>query len=163
MRRPGATLEGLGAILALSVGASAVAGCVGSIDDPEPFFTEAAAPDCAASDIPQLLERRCATEGCHDSTDRASGLVLEGSGLAASLVGRASDADGDCADRLLIDPDDPTESLLAEKVSTAPTCGSRMPLAGSFLSRGERSCLADWIAAAARSGAAPRPDAGSGE
>lgn len=137
-------------------------GCVGSIDDPEPFFTEAAAPDCTASDVPLILERRCATAGCHDSTDQASNLVLEASGLEAALVGVAADPDGACADRMLIDPASPTESLLAEKVGTSPTCGGRMPLAGSFLSRGERSCLADWIASAART-AGPPGDAGAGE
>lgn len=137
-------------------------GCVGSIDDPEPFFTEAAAPDCTASDVPLILERRCATAGCHDSADQASNLVLEASGLEAALVGIPADPDGACADRMLIDPSAPGESLLAEKVGTSPTCGGRMPLAGSFLSRGERSCLADWIASAARSGGPPG-DAGAGE
>ena len=137
-------------------------GCVGSIDDPEPFFTEAAAPDCTASDIPLILERRCATAGCHDSTDQASDLVLEARGLEPGLVGVMADPDGACAERMLIDPSDPAGSLLAEKVGTSPTCGGRMPLAGSFLSRGERSCLADWIAGAART-AGPPQDAGAGE
>lgn len=148
------------ASIGLSVGLS---GCVGAIDDPEPFFAEVAAGDCTPADVPRLLERRCATEGCHDETDRASGLVLEVPGLEEAIVGQSSDEGGECAGQLYVDPTSPEQSLLIDKVSSSPRCGGRMPLAGSFLSRSERRCLEAWVAEIAARGAASPMDAGADE
>jgi hypothetical protein len=143
---------------ALAIAASLLVGCVGSIDDAEPYFAAAASGTCAAEDAPSILASSCGGEGCHGPSEPAVGLDLVSSGLAGRLVGVTASADGECAERPLIDPAEPGASLLGAKTSTAPPCGSRMPLAGSFLSRAEQACLEEWIAAQAAAGT---PDAGA--
>ncbi|HJL20005.1 MAG TPA: hypothetical protein RMH99_30350 [Sandaracinaceae bacterium LLY-WYZ-13_1] len=138
--------------------AALLGGCVGSIDDAEPFFAAAASGTCTADDAPSILASSCGGEGCHGPSESAVGLDLVSSGLAGRLVGVSGSADGECNDHVLIDPDDPAASLLSAKTSTAPPCGSRMPLAGAFLSRAEQACLEDWVRMQAMAGG---PDGGT--
>jgi len=73
----------------------------------------------------------------------ASDLDLISPGVAGRVVGK--EAKG-CSGTLA-DPDNPSGSLLYEKLLEHPSCGARMPLSHSPLSNEEIECVKEWIEA----------------
>jgi len=45
----------------------------------------------------------------------------------------------------LIDPDNPSASILVQKVTPTKPCGAQMPLTGDKLTDDQISCLQEWI------------------
>jgi hypothetical protein len=119
-----------------------LAGCPGSLEDPERF---ALADGSACLDVPTtLLGAKCATgAGCHVAEAPGGDLDLVSPGLAARLVDVP--ASSTCGGTLLVDSSDPEASLLYQKVLDSAPCGSRMPLGGAPLVDVERACLLEWI------------------
>ena len=79
---------------------------------------------------------------CHGEQGTPPDLVS--AGFADELVDTSSSSLA-CADRLLIDPNDPGASYLIEKLGPNPTCGVRMPYNGSPLSDDEIACIEAWV------------------
>jgi hypothetical protein len=86
----------------------------------------------------------------------AMGTGAGASGVTCGSLGvnAASDAGGDASVLLRVVPDDPTDSLLFEKVNsklqgTNPPCGSGMPLTGAPLTAPQVGLIQAWIAAGA--------------
>jgi hypothetical protein len=124
--------------------------CPGSLEDPERFDTPITpGVGDAGSSSPSalscgnvesdLLAKRCATAGCHDSTSSAAGLDL-GAGSRERLTGKA--ASGGAG--VLIAPNDAAASILYQKVTASPPFGGRMPF-GAPLEESEMDCLRRWI------------------
>ncbi len=119
--------------------------------------SEAAAPPAEAAagcaDVPALLAHSCATAGCHDATTQAQALDLASPDVAARLVDvPATEGAG-----LLIDPANPTASVLYTKLLAMPPFGARMPT-GTPLDAASTQCVLAWVTAQA--GSAPIGDAG---
>jgi len=109
-----------------------------------------------------LLVPRCARAGCHVPEDPASGVDYLSGGLEERLVGRPSFG---CADRFLIDPSEPAESYLLERLSASPQCDGMavpaMPLDGRDpLNDHELHCLTLWVQSLAGGPAPTARDAG---
>jgi hypothetical protein len=51
--------------------------------------------------------------------------------------------DGACSDQLLIDEEEPAQSVIYLRV-TGATCGVKMPLGGS-LTASEQACVLSWV------------------
>jgi hypothetical protein len=83
--------------------------------------------------------------GCHQpSSKRTSGIDATGFDVSTwSSFRRGGNSSKDTA----VVPGDPCESLVVQKVSTAPPTGSRMPSDGPpYLTPKEIALLSDWIA-----------------
>jgi hypothetical protein len=90
---------------------------------------------------------------CHSmpASDTSNGNLRMGSDMAAAyaaLVGKASTS-SQCKGKALVVPRQPEMSLLLQKVSANPPCGSRMPIGGTPLSAAQIGMIRSWIAAGA--------------
>lgn len=89
---------------------------------------------------------RCGSAGCHGAT--GIGNFGVGADEAESYVGEEpSLTSADCG--LMIDPDDPSASLLLTKTTgdfpSGASCGGIMPLGGGALSATETDCIESWL------------------
>jgi hypothetical protein len=141
MRRDG--MAGcVGALLALV----ALAGCPGTLDDPERFVSDDAAVDAGGDgpsstvDVPHIFAATCADAGCHSSTDKAQGLDLQSDDMVARLLGVPARGGG-----LLIDPASPTHSVLYAKLTSNPPFGVRMPLGKPALDDTTLTSILSWV------------------
>jgi hypothetical protein len=96
------------------------------------------APSC---DFKALVQMKCATSFCHDSTTHSQNLDLSKDDLGTELKDRKGTRA--CSDYNMIDSTDATQSLLYVKV-TDKACGTRMPLGGN-LTEDEQKCILSWI------------------
>ena len=134
--------------------------CPGTLDDdlalllgdvgPRPDATaqtEDAGPDCDYV-VPEILSATtgtgCAVPGCHGMTNPRNGLDLESPDLVGRLSGAMASAAGACAGEVLIDPANPSQSLLFTKVAPNPSCGDRMPF-GLPLDDADIACVLSYI------------------
>lgn len=137
LRAVGLGAVGLGAV-GLALGVVGLAGCPGSLENPEAFGD--ASTVCDAPNT--ILGPRCATSNCHDAEDPISNLDLTPD---AGLVARLSGVAGvDCAGTLL-DTASPESSLILTKCQADNTCAARMPITGAKLTADEEQCLLEWI------------------
>ena len=115
------------------------AGCAGELEDPERFT------DCPPGFVEQMFANRCGGE-CHASEEPEAGLDLVSAGVPERLINGASQTPM-CDGRMLIAPEaaDSSEHLLIDKLSEAPSCGSRMPLVGEPLTGEEIECVRRWV------------------
>jgi hypothetical protein len=124
-------------------------GCAGDLKDPERFAfvlerdagPDACVPPPATDCLTALFKARCNTSACHGPG--APQVDLVSSGVEARLIGQPSSDTGMCSGRTLVATDG-SASLLADKVSNPPPCGSQMPL-GGMLTDDEATCLNAWV------------------
>jgi len=158
-------------LLVLAVAALVLSGCPGTLEDKERFLVdaghaghtgsdggsaatggEAAAAGKTNSDldagpcgdvVTRIFVPSCGGTGCHDAKGPQQDLDLVSPGVAARVVG----VPGIGCTATLADPSDPEASLLYQKLSPTPPCGSPMPLARPALSDEDVACVLAWIAA----------------
>ncbi|MBM4364029.1 MAG: hypothetical protein FJ104_15220, partial [Deltaproteobacteria bacterium] len=95
------------------------------------------------------LTSSCAGRFCHAAETPAADLDLASPGVEARLVGVGSS----CGGIPLIDPANPAESFLLQKLTAIePACGVPMPLGGELPPDSVR-CLEQWVYAVAAGGA----------
>ncbi|MCB9596493.1 MAG: hypothetical protein H6719_27465 [Sandaracinaceae bacterium] len=105
---------------------------------------------------PRIIERSCAFSDCHDAATAAGALDMSTSAvaLAALRSGARGRLCGDSgAQRVVpgepIDDENPAQSLLILKLrGSGPAgrvCGSRMPMAGNYLSEARVEAIETWI------------------
>jgi hypothetical protein len=139
-------------------------GCAGKLRDPDRFdflipdASEDSDADTADSSTPAstaapaclvtIFQNSCGTTTCHAAG--ALQIDLLSPNVAQRLIGKPSAATGVCANRVLVATDGGA-SLLVDKVSASPPCGSPMPLGGTALSTDQRSCLTSWVQSVAGS------------
>lgn len=136
----GRAAPGVAALLVcgLSLGLLGLAGCPGSLENPEAFDDASTVCDAPST----ILGPRCATSNCHDAEDPISNLDLTPD---AGLVARLSGVAGvDCAGTL-VDTSSPESSLILTKCQAENTCAARMPITGAKLTADEEQCLLEWI------------------
>ena len=71
---------------------------------------------------------------------KSQNLDLQSPGVAARLVGVAASGGG-----LLIDPTDPSQSVVYTKLTATPPFGSRMPLGMVPLDDAMLACVLSWV------------------
>jgi hypothetical protein len=164
LRLPSRSLSRLGTGWAfiIAAGAAAVA-CPGSLHDPSIHF-----PEC---DVPAVLDRHCSGSICHSSADVSPNVVapdLTSSGAGQLLLDKPATYDRvkdelNCPDppELLVDTQNPEQSLLLKKLEGSHACGDRMPLTGTALANDELECLVEWVMGLA-AGAQPPTDVEAG-
>jgi hypothetical protein len=136
-------------------------GCAGDLRDPKRFdflirdagpkpgndSGAAQASDAGAGAIPacatDLFKAKCGLSGCHGADQAQVDLVS--AGVEGRLIDQPSSEMAACKGRTFVTTDG-TPSLLLDKVSSQPPCGTKMPLGGS-LTAGELSCMTDWVTA----------------
>ena len=116
----------------------ALAGCPGSLEDPQRFADQFGG---GCPDVPALFQSSCASAGCHSTSDLAGSLDL----ASPMVFGRLSGKMAAGGPGLLIDPDQPEASVLYSKLTAAPPFGSRMPLAAEALDDATVACVLAWI------------------
>ena len=100
-----------------------VAGCQGSLSDPN-AFTDGGT---VSKDVETVFEVSCATLGCHNDVTPASGLDLLSPGVDSRVVDVNAMGIG-CQSRILVVAGDPNSSYLLDKVlGTIGICDSQMP------------------------------------
>ncbi len=112
-------------------GGGASAGAAGSAGSP---------PSC---DGFAILATNCGTSGCH-----GEGSNLEDFAASEAAAREFIDQPGTLAcsgQGLVIDSEEPSESLMIRKLADDAPCGQRMPVSGTPLSRAEVECIEDWI------------------
>jgi hypothetical protein len=156
----------------LVLGVLLLVGCPGTLDDKQRFLVDAGAgkagvadgatgggDDAAPSDagtnhdagdtgpcgdvVARIFVPSCGGTGCHGPTGAQQDLDLVSPGVAARVVG----VSGIGCTAILADPADPDGSLIYQKLSPTPPCGSPMPLARPALSDEDVACVRAWIAA----------------
>jgi len=101
-------------------------------------------PSDACGDVPtRILVPSCGGTGCHSALAPQQELDLVSPGVAARLVGTP----GKQCLQLLVDPQNPEQSLMYQKLLPKPACGAQMPLARPALSSADVACVLAWIAA----------------
>jgi hypothetical protein len=128
--------------------ALAATGCPGELEDPDRF-------GCSLDVEQDIFVGSCGSSSCHGASVPAGGLDLVAAGVAARLVGKPPTCEkcspSQCDGKLLIDPKNPDQSYLLEKVHVSnPACGARMPV-GAKLSSEQLACLEKWVSKLAAS------------
>ncbi len=103
-------------------------------------------PQCDLQAVFAHDDNRCTNQGCH-GLQPAAGLDLRPTDLGPSLVGMPS-ATTACADRLLIDPEQPERSLLLTQLrpdTVADGCGVIMPLGSEGVGEDDFACIESWV------------------
>ncbi len=122
------------------LGVGLLVGCAPGLDDPDAFLVE----DCP-EDVPALLRRSCGLSNCHAAYESTYGLDLQSGNVAERLVGIEASS---CSGHALIDPQNPSQSFLLERLSEEPDCDGmmvgRMPQGGS-LTPEQIACVAAWV------------------
>jgi hypothetical protein len=118
---------------------AALPGCPGSLEDPGRF----AAQFGTCPDIPMFFADTCTASGCHSATKPAGGLDLTSG--SDDLFTRLSGKKAMGGTGLLVDPGEPSSSVIYEKLTDAPPFGSRMPLTGAPLDPTTVDCVLTWI------------------
>jgi len=131
----------------------ALFGCAGSLDHPERFANLGQGPDAGPVNPPSdggcdpvvdIFPVGCSTSACHSAQSQQANLDLESPGLPARLVGKTAHG----GPGLLIDPQNPAQSVLLLKVTSNPPFQFQMPLGAPPLSPDEMACLQAWVQAA---------------
>lgn len=153
------------------VGAFVLGGCPGTLEDKQRFLAAAgsagatsggrdggssaagsdAGPDPDAGPdlgpcgdvVARIFVPSCGGTGCHGATAAQQDLDLVSPGVAQRVVG----VPGLGCSTLLADPANPEASLIYQKLSPTPPCGSPMPLARPALGDEDAACILAWIAA----------------
>jgi hypothetical protein len=94
-----------------------------------------------ACDFRGLMQAKCAGASCHGGPGNSTGLDLTTASLATRVEGRS--AAGACSDALLVDKNNPSQSVLYLKVA-GTDCGTRMPVGGT-LTADDQDCVLSWI------------------
>ncbi|MDZ4804727.1 MAG: hypothetical protein SGI90_07710 [Candidatus Eisenbacteria bacterium] len=120
----------------------ALAACGGD-SKPPPVTVE----PTMASIQAEIFTPTCATSNCHSSAQGEAGLVLEAGMSHQNLVGVVpTTRDAQLEGLLRVDPNDPDNSFLIQKLRGVPaTKGRRMPNGGPYLSDGEIDVIEEWI------------------
>jgi hypothetical protein len=108
-------------------------GCPGTLSNKECFLEE----DQART----IFTTSCAFGGCHSKKDSTAGLDLESPQIGKRLKGKAASS----CKGTLVDPGNPDNSVLYNKLSDPPPCGSRMPLAKDELYPEDKDAIRKWI------------------
>jgi hypothetical protein len=103
----------------------------------------AAAPACVTA----LFKMKCGSIGCHASGGVQVDLVS--ANVEKRLVGQSNAKSLECKGKVLVSATG-GDSLLIDKITDPPPCGSLMPVTGS-LSDADRSCLTSWVSSVADS------------
>ena len=120
------------------------AGCPGSLEDPARFAGEFGMEGGSCSDVPTFLSTTCGLAACHGATSPQQGLDLVSPDVHARLSGvMAKEGPG-----LLIDPSNPSASVLYTKMKGPAPFGALMPLGGVPVADAETACVLAWIASA---------------
>jgi len=93
--------------------------------------------------VARVFVPTCGGTGCHSATAPQQALDLVSPGLPSRVVGVQSKQ---CL-QVLVDPQNPEQSLMYQKLLTKPACGAQMPLARPALSSSDVACVLAWIAA----------------
>lgn len=93
--------------------------------------------------VTRIFAPSCGGTGCHSAVAPQQNLDLVSPGVAARVVGVPAKA---CL-QTLVDPANPEQSLLYQKLAVKPPCGAQMPLARPALSSADVACVLGWIAA----------------
>lgn len=118
-----------------------VAGCPGSLANPEDFIDGGATPKNAET----VLAESCGTSTCHDQPRPPQHeLDLLSPGVESRVVGVNAIGPG-CESGVLVVAGDSDGSYLLDKVVNTPgICGLQMPVVG-LLSQSDIEILRDWI------------------
>jgi hypothetical protein len=103
----------------------------------------AGAPASSSCDGFAVLAANCGSSGCH-----GEGSNLENFAASETAARAFIDKPGTLActgQGNVIDPDDPDGSLMIQKLSADPPCGSTMPLGGVTLSKSDIDCIRSWM------------------
>ena len=121
-----------------------LAGCAGSLDNPDRFsdggasLTGYVCPSLGKPAKAEVILKKCVS-GCHSASVAESGLDLESPDAGGRLVDVSTTA---CPPRLRVDRID--GGTLQELITQAnPTCTSSMPPGGG-LTNSEISCIVEW-------------------
>lgn len=95
--------------------------------------------------VTRIFEPSCGGTGCHGANAPQQDLDLVSPGVASRVVGVPAKA---CL-QTLVDPANPEQSLLYQKLASRPACGAQMPLARPALKPADIACILEWIAAQA--------------
>jgi len=87
----------------------------------------------------------CTTSACHSAQRQHGNLDLEPAGLLQRLVNKTAHS----GPGLLIDKQNPAQSVLLLKLMNPPPFGFQMPLGAPPLSLAEVACIQAWVQAAA--------------
>ena len=110
-------------------------------DDKDAAAMPAMTPSCVVT----LFSKTCGQAGCH--AKGSTQVDLASPDVASRLVDKPSSNSLLCKGRTLISTQG-SDSLLIDKLSDDPPCGSTMPVGGT-LSDKDRTCLTDWVSSLA--------------
>jgi hypothetical protein len=131
----------LGGLVVALIGGASLIGCAGELENPERFTNpRLVSNECNMDVIADVIEPRCGASGCHSASDSVD-LVSDDASRLLSITSTATGCEG----APMIDPQDPTASLIYHKLFPDPSCGLQMPFGADELSDQEKTCILDWV------------------
>ena len=106
--------------------------------DPDPPPEEPNRLVSFSEDIQPIFNGNCTSSGCHDSGTQESGVDLTSYDAALSSTGTQYGTE-------IIDPGNPDNSPIVDKIEADPEFGSRMPENRSALAQSEIDSIRAWI------------------
>jgi mono/diheme cytochrome c family protein len=128
-------LLSLGLLLASCGGGSSTGPEPPPEDDPPPGENR---PVSYSDDIQPIFSGNCATSGCHDSSTQQNGVNL-------SSYDAVMNSEGLQYGRAIVDPGNPENSPIVDKIEPNPEFGVRMPENADPLSDAEIDSIRAWI------------------
>jgi hypothetical protein len=125
--------------------------CPGTLQDPERFVhdaavdgptvdTEAGADGGGCPDVPtQIFAAKCGVAGCHSASSPQQGLDLASPNVGDRITGACAKGGG-----YLVDPTNPSSSVIYKKLMNPPPFGSQMPL-GQPLDDATIACVLAYV------------------
>jgi hypothetical protein len=141
----------LAAALILGLAAAACANGGSTLGVQEIINPSPGTPVGFATDVQPIFTNNCTFFGCHNSTDRAQGLVLQAGSSYTSLLGAGglgrTETENPSLTLLLVDPSHSASSYIILKLEgTAPApSNTQMPLNLAPLSSPTIQVIKDWI------------------
>jgi hypothetical protein len=99
-------------------------------------------------DIQPILTAKCTNQACHDGSNPAEGMNLTEGNSHENLVGVTANQCELIDNRERVDPTNPENSYLVDKILGVDLCGQtvqRMPAGGEPLSQNEIDAISKWI------------------
>lgn len=137
-------------ILLLSILALLVTGCGGGsgsgASPPPPLPPPPPPPAAFGANFSEIQDNvftpNCATSGCHLGAGAPQGLILDATNSYGLLVDVAS---AEVPSLLRVEPGDPDNSYLIQKLEGTAAVGAQMPLGGTPLPQNEINVIRQWI------------------
>ncbi|MAO64781.1 MAG: hypothetical protein CL666_07250 [Balneola sp.] len=124
-------------VVLLLLGFTCLQGCLNNVEDISESSDYDPSEISYSNDIQPILTQTCGGSGCHVNSST--------NGVNVSSYSTLMNSSGTVYGEAVVNPGNPDDSPLVDKIEPDPRFGSRMPQGGPFLTNDEISKIRAWI------------------